>query len=108
MTGPWPGVIEAFRDRLPVTAATPVITLLEGNTPLLEAPRLASRTGVARVFLKIEGCQPDRIVQGSRDDAGGLQGRGAGREGGHLRVDGQHVGLGRRPTRRVPASSARW
>ena len=58
MTGPWPGVIEAFRDRLPVTAATPVITLLEGNTPLLEAPRLASRTGVARVFLKIEGANP--------------------------------------------------
>jgi threonine synthase len=58
MSGAWPGVIEAFRDRLPVTAATPVITLLEGNTPLLEAPRLASRAGVARVFLKIEGANP--------------------------------------------------
>jgi threonine synthase len=58
MSEAWPGVIEAFRDRLPVTAATPVVTLLEGNTPLLEAPRLASRAGVARVFLKIEGANP--------------------------------------------------
>jgi threonine synthase len=58
MSEAWPGVIEAFRDRLPVTAATPVITLLEGNTPLLEAPRLASLAGVARVFLKIEGANP--------------------------------------------------
>jgi threonine synthase len=58
MSETWPGVIEAFRDRLPVTAATPVVTLLEGNTPLLEAPRLASRAGVARVFLKIEGANP--------------------------------------------------
>jgi threonine synthase len=55
---PWPGLIEAFRERLPVTAATPVITLLEGNTPLLDAPRIAARAGVARVLLKIEGANP--------------------------------------------------
>jgi threonine synthase len=58
MSDAWPGVIEAFRERLPVSAATPVVTLLEGNTPLLEAPRLASRAGVARVFLKLEGSNP--------------------------------------------------
>ncbi len=58
MSTPWPGVIEAFRDRLPVTDATPVVTLLEGNTPLLDAPRLAARAGVARVWLKIEGANP--------------------------------------------------
>jgi threonine synthase len=56
--GPWPGVIEAFRDRLPVTDATPVVTLLEGNTPLVDAPRLAARAGVARVLLKLEGANP--------------------------------------------------
>jgi threonine synthase len=54
---PWPGVIGAYRDRLPVTAATPVVTLLEGNTPLLDAPRLSERTG-ARVLLKVEGANP--------------------------------------------------
>jgi threonine synthase len=58
VTSAWPGVIEAFRGRLPVTDATPVVTLLEGNTPLLEAPRLAAQAGVARVYLKIEGANP--------------------------------------------------
>jgi len=57
-SGPWPGVIEAFRERLPVSDATPVVTLLEGNTPLLDAPRIAAQTGVARVLLKIEGSNP--------------------------------------------------
>ncbi len=54
----WPGVIEAYRDHLPVTPSTPVITLLEGNTPLLDAPRVAQRAGVARVCLKVEGLNP--------------------------------------------------
>ena len=58
MTAGWPGVIEAFRDRLPVTSTTPVVTLVEGNTPLLEVPRLAARAGVARVYLKVEGANP--------------------------------------------------
>ena len=60
MTGrvaPWPGIIEAYRERLPVTDATPVVTLLEGGTPLLEARRLSERTG-ARVLLKVEGLNP--------------------------------------------------
>src|SRR5580700_6556292 len=53
----WPGIIEAYRDLLPVTASTPVVTLLEGGTPLLPAPRLSERVG-ARVLLKIEGVNP--------------------------------------------------
>ena len=54
----WPGIIEHYREHLPVTDATPVVTLLEGNTPLVEAPRLAARAGVERVFLKVEGALP--------------------------------------------------
>jgi threonine synthase len=54
----WPGLIEAYREHLPVSDATPVVTLLEGNTPLVEAPRIAARVGVARVLLKIEGSNP--------------------------------------------------
>jgi threonine synthase len=54
----WRGLIEEYREHLPVTDATPVITLLEGNTPLLEAPRVAHRVGVARVLLKVEGLNP--------------------------------------------------
>jgi threonine synthase len=53
----WPGIINAYRDRLPVTERTPVITLNEGNTPLLDAPRLSEQVG-ARVLLKIEGANP--------------------------------------------------
>jgi threonine synthase len=56
--GAWPGLIEAFRDRLPVTDQTPVVTLLEGNTPLVDAPRIAARAGVASVRLKVEGANP--------------------------------------------------
>jgi threonine synthase len=54
----WPGIIEAYREHLPVTADTPVVTLLEGNTPLLDAPSIARRAGVARVLLKVEGLNP--------------------------------------------------
>jgi threonine synthase len=54
----WPGLIEAYREHLPVTDATPVITLLEGNTPLLEAPRVAQQAGIARAYLKVEGHNP--------------------------------------------------
>jgi threonine synthase len=53
----WPGVIEAYRSFLPVGSSTPVVTLLEGGTPLLAAPRLSERVG-ARVLLKIEGLNP--------------------------------------------------
>ena len=54
----WPGLIEAYREHLPVTAGTPVVTLLEGNTPLVDAPRIAERAGVGRVLLKVEGANP--------------------------------------------------
>jgi threonine synthase len=53
----WPGIIEAYRDRLPVTERTPVVTLNEGNTPLVDAPRLSEQIG-ARVLLKVEGANP--------------------------------------------------
>jgi threonine synthase len=53
----WPGVIEAFRERLPVSPGTPVVTLLEGGTPLLPAPRLSHLVG-RPVFLKCEGANP--------------------------------------------------
>jgi threonine synthase len=59
MSGParWPGIIEAYRERLPVSERTPVITLNEGNTPLVDAPRLSEMVG-ARVMLKVEGANP--------------------------------------------------
>jgi len=56
-TSPWRGVIEEYRDRLPVTDATPVVTLFEGGTPLVPAPHLSSLTG-CDVHLKVEGLNP--------------------------------------------------
>ena len=53
----WRGLLEEYREFLPVGPETPVVTLLEGDTPLLPAPRLSERTG-ARVFLKVEGANP--------------------------------------------------
>jgi threonine synthase len=53
----WPGLIEAYRSRLPVSETTPVVTLQEGNTPLLPAPELSRRTG-CDVYLKVEGLNP--------------------------------------------------
>ena len=57
MTHAWRGLIEEYRQFLPVSDATPVVTLLEGNTPLLPAPRVSERAG-ATVFLKFEGLNP--------------------------------------------------
>src|SRR5437868_5133397 len=57
MTRAWRGLIEEYRDRLPVTATTPVITLLEDGTPLLPAHRLSALTG-CEVHLKVEGANP--------------------------------------------------
>jgi threonine synthase len=52
-----PGLIERYRDRLPFAADDPVVSLQEGSTPLVPAPRLSDRVG-AEVFLKIEGANP--------------------------------------------------
>jgi threonine synthase len=53
----WPGIIHAYADRLPLPDNATVVTLHEGGTPLLEAPRLAELTA-CRVLLKVEGANP--------------------------------------------------
>jgi threonine synthase len=53
----WRGLIEEYRDRLPVTPETPVVTLLEGGTPLVPAYHLSELTGCT-VHLKVEGANP--------------------------------------------------
>lgn len=54
------GLIAKYKDRLPVSPRTPIVTLLEGNTPLVPAPRLARRAGLPEgsLFLKVEGANP--------------------------------------------------
>lgn len=53
------GLINRFREYLPVNESTPVITLNEGNTPLIKAGNLAKKIGLdAEIYLKFEGCNP--------------------------------------------------
>lgn len=55
----WPGLIEAYRRYLPVSASTPVVTLHEGNTPLIPVPAIAERIGrQVKVYAKYDGLNP--------------------------------------------------
>jgi len=55
----WHGLIHRYRQFLPVSDATPVVTLNEGNTPLIRAERLRRHLGVpCEVYLKYEGANP--------------------------------------------------
>jgi threonine synthase len=71
-------LIERYRDRLPLSADDPVISLMEGSTPLIQAPRLSERLGI-ETHLKFEGMNPT----GSFKDRGmtvavsGAAGKGA-------------------------------
>lgn len=57
--GGWPGLIEAFRPYLPVSDATPVVTLREGNTPLIPVDNLRAQLGLTqRLYVKYEGLNP--------------------------------------------------
>jgi threonine synthase len=55
----WRGVIEEYRKFLPVTEKTPVVTLGEGNTPLIHAKRLADNIAPGiELYVKFEGANP--------------------------------------------------
>ncbi|HEY9646470.1 MAG TPA: threonine synthase [Chroococcidiopsis sp.] len=55
----WDGLIHAYRDYLPVSDRTPVVTLNEGNTPLISVPAIAERIGNgAQVWVKYDGLNP--------------------------------------------------
>ena len=57
-TGGSPGLIARYRLFLPVGPDEPVVSLGEGNTPLVEAPRLGAELGGLRLFFKLEGSNP--------------------------------------------------
>lgn len=53
------GIINTFKEYLPVSEKTPIITLNEGNTPLIKADNLAKKIGLdAEIYLKFEGSNP--------------------------------------------------
>ena len=58
-SGGWRGLIEEYRAYLPVSDSTPVVTLREGNTPLIPAPAIAAEIGRdVQVFVKYDGLNP--------------------------------------------------
>lgn len=59
LSNAWPGLICRYADFLPVSDKTPVITLQEGNTPLIPLPAISDRLGrQVRVFAKYDGLNP--------------------------------------------------
>ncbi len=52
------GVLNRYRDFLPVTPATPLITLGEGDTPLVRSRILEKELGCGELYFKLEGCNP--------------------------------------------------
>ena len=53
-----PRLMERYRRFLPLTDATPPLTLGEGDTPLVHAPRLGAAIGAPNLYLKVEGQNP--------------------------------------------------
>ncbi|GMQ78906.1 MAG: threonine synthase [Anaerolineae bacterium] len=61
VNGPWPGIIAAYKDYLPLNQDIRIITLLEGATPLIQAEKLAEEIAPGanlNLFLKYEGLNP--------------------------------------------------
>lgn len=53
------GLINKYKKYLPVSESTPIVTLNEGNTPLIKADNLAKKIGLeCNLYLKFEGCNP--------------------------------------------------
>ena len=52
------GVLNNYRDRLPLTSTTPMITMGEGDTPLVKSNRLGRELGCPELYFKLEGCNP--------------------------------------------------
>jgi threonine synthase len=55
----WRGIIEEYREFLPVTDDTPVISLNEGNTPLIKSQNLKEKLGLdIEIYFKFDGANP--------------------------------------------------
>src|ERR1700746_3899631 len=69
------GVIEGYREYLPVSSSTPIVSLGEGNTPLIYCPQLSKRVGRGcEVFVKNEGVNPTGSFKGRGMTAAVAQG----------------------------------
>jgi threonine synthase len=53
-----PGVLNRYRDYLPVTPNTPIFSIGEGDTPLIRCTQLEREIGCRELYFKLEGCNP--------------------------------------------------
>ena len=93
MHQPWPGLIAAYRDRLPVGDDWTPITLLEGGTPLIHATRLSEQTGCT-VHLKVEGLNPTGSFKDRGMTMAVTEAVARGQQAVLCASTGQHVGVG--------------
>ena len=52
------GVLQQYREFLPLTADTPIFSLGEGDTPLVKSHHLGRELGCGELYFKLEGCNP--------------------------------------------------
>ena len=84
-------MIECYREFLPVSPATPIISLGEGNTPLIYSPRLSERVGRGcEVFVKNEGVNPTGSFKDRGMTVAVSKAMERGTNSAHLRVDREH------------------
>jgi threonine synthase len=76
------GVLKRYREYLPVTADTPMLSIGEGDTPLVESHRLGKEFGIGHLFFKLEGCNPT----GSFKDRGMVVAVAKAMEAGHTTI----------------------
>jgi threonine synthase len=76
------GLLNRYRQYLPVTAYTPMLSMGEGDTPLVESRRLGKEFGIGRLFFKLEGCNPT----GSFKDRGMVVAVAKALEAGHTTI----------------------
>ncbi|MFC1929123.1 threonine synthase [Chloroflexota bacterium] len=53
-----PGVLARYKDFLPITSGMPLLTLGEGDTPLVRCNKLENKIGCSQLYFKLEGCHP--------------------------------------------------
>ena len=97
------GVLQRYREYLPLTAATPIITLGEGETPLVRSRHIGKMVECADLYFKLEGCNPtgsfkDRgmvvaVAKAVEEGATGLICASTGNTSASAAAYGAHTGL---------------
>jgi threonine synthase len=52
------GLLDRYADHLPLTNSTPILTMGEGDTPLVRSQQVGQELGVGELYFKLEGCNP--------------------------------------------------